>query len=214
MVYLVKGVKMFCPKCKCEFPEWIRKCPCCKEPLVYGLLPDPEFVDKTISYEALVDLVRKNGGKLKIDLNTTEVGRNRRWSFPYFGYGFAWSKRMKGTFSSILIDLMTTEVGIERKWDFPYMGYGYAWAKRMQGYIGGNKITLMAKKVSMEKKWEFPYMGYGYAWIQEMSGECGHQLKIHLLTTQVSREKKWEFPYQGYGFAWADKGILTLTSRK
>lgn len=201
---------MFCPNCRCEFPEWIRKCPHCKIALVQAVPPEPKSMSKTISYEALVDLVRKNGGKLKIDVSTTDVARDKRWTFPYLGYGFAWAKRMQGTFSNIAVDLLTAEVGMERKWVFPYMGYGYAWVKRMQGYIGGHEISLVAKKVGMERKWGFPYMGYGYAWIQEMAGECGNQLRLHLLATEVRREKKWEFPYQGYGFAWADKSILTL----
>ena len=169
---------MFCPKCKCEFPEWVRKCPCCKVALVYGLQPEPEIVEKTISCEGLFDLVRENRGKLKIDLITTDIAKDKRWSFPYMGYGFAWAKKLKGALNNVLVDLTTTEVGMERKWRFPYMGYGYAWVKKLQGHIGGNEVTLTAKKVEMERKWEFPYMGYGYAWIQKMSGECGKKLKI------------------------------------
>lgn len=205
---------MYCPQCRCEFVEWIGKCPCCKIPLVHQVPPDRQNVSETISYEALVDLVRKNGGKLKIEVLTTDVGKNKRWRFPYLGYGFAWAKRMQGDFNNILVYLTTAAVGMERKWAFPYMGYGYAWARRMRGYIGGQEFSLAAKKVGMERKWGFPYMGYGYAWIQEMSGECGHRLRIHLLTTEVRREKRWEFPYQGYGFAWADKGMLTLTLKR
>jgi hypothetical protein len=209
----VKEKEMFCPQCRCEFPAWIRVCPDCKVPLTGELPPSPEYVDKTLSYDALVDMVRKNGNQLKIDLVATEVGRDRKWGFPYMGYGFAWTKRMKGTFDTISVDLITTEVGMEKKWGFPYRGYGFAWAKRMKGYIGGNEITLTAKKVSMEKKWGFPYQGYGHAWAQGMSGECGSLLKADFETTKVGRETKWGFPYMGYGYAWAQEGILTVTRR-
>lgn len=73
---------MFCSNCRCEFPEWIRKCPLCKIPLVHAAPPDPESMSKTISYEALVEIVKKNGGKLKINVLTTHVGKNKRWTFP------------------------------------------------------------------------------------------------------------------------------------
>lgn len=203
--------KMFCPQCRCEFPAWVHRCPHCKVPLVEERPPRPETVEKTISYEALVDLVRKNGGQLEIDLITTDVGKYRRWSFPYQGHGYAWARKMQGSYSNISVDLITTDVGMEKKWGFPYRGYGYAWARRMQGHIGGNEITLTATKVEMEKKWSFPYLGYGYAWTQEMSGNCGNQLRAEFVTTEVGREKKWGFPYRGYGYAWMKKGVLTLT---
>ena len=210
----MKEERIFCPQCRCEFPAWVRKCPNCKIPLVEKLPPPPEPVEKTISYEALVNLVRKNGGQLVIDVTTTEVGRDKRSSFPYQGYGLAWAKRMQGDYSDISVDLTATDVGMEKKWSFPYQGYGFAWTKRMQGYIGGNEATLTAKKVGMEKKWGIPYQGYGFAWTQEMSGECGDQLRIDFVTTEVGREKKWSFPYLGYGFAWAKKGILTLSLKE
>ena len=82
---------MFCPKCRCEFVGWTGKCPNCKTLLVEGLSPIPETADKPISYEALVDLVRENGGQLRIDLSTTDVGRHKGWGFPYLGYRFAWA---------------------------------------------------------------------------------------------------------------------------
>ena len=207
----MKKEKIFCPQCRCQFPAWVRTCPHCKTPLSEELPPLPEITDKAISYEALVDVVRKNGGHLEIDVTTTEVGRDTKWMFPYFGYGFAWAKKMMGTYSDILVDVITTEVGMEKKWRFPYIGYGFAWAKKMEGHIGGNNAVLTATKVEREKKWRFPYTGYGFAWTQEMSGECGDRLKIDVVTTEVGREKKWRFLYIGYGFAWAEKGVLTLS---
>jgi len=202
---------MFCPKCRCEFEGWTSKCPDCDIPLVETLPPDPGTADEPISYEALVDLVTENGGQLSIDISTTDVGMERKWSFPYFSYKFAWAKRMQGAFNNSLVDLTTTEVGREKKRRFPYLGYGFAWAKRMQGYIGGNEVALTVKKVGREKKWSFPYQGYGFGWTQELSGECGDQLRADLSITDVGRKKGWRFPYQGYGSAWANKGVLTLT---
>lgn len=206
--------RIFCPQCRCEFPSWVLKCPHCKTPLTEELPPAPEVIDEAISYEELVNLVRKNGGQLQIDVTTTEVGREKTWGFPYQGYGFAWARRMQGSYSNILVDLASIDVGMEKKWGFPYLGYGFGWTKRMQGHIGGNKATLTATKVSMEKKWGFPYLGYGYAWVQEMSGECGSRLRVDFVTTDVGREKKWGFPYLGYGYAWAQKGVLTVMLRE
>ena len=201
---------MFCPKCRCEFVGWTGKCPVCKTPLVEKSPPMPATANEPISYEALVDLVRENGGQLRIDVSTTDVGMQKKWGFPYFGFGFAWTKGMRGALNDIQVDLRATEVGMEKKRRFPYFGYGFAWAKRVQGTIGGNEVTLTAGKVATEKKRRFPYFGSGFAWTQEMSGECGGQLKVDLLTTDVGRDKKWGFPYRGYGFAWANKGVLTL----
>lgn len=209
---------MYCNKCKCEFPEWIPKCPSCKAPLAKEMSPQFkeqlelfENATRSISYEDLVRLVKESGGKLEIDLVTTDVGMEKKYQFPYQGYGFAWAEKMMGLFNSILIDLITTDVGKFKKWIFPYIGFGFAWSKRMKGEIGGNEIILVAKKVDMERKWEFPYQGYGFAWTQEMSGECGLELIADLVISDVKRNKRWTFPFFGFGFAWADKGILTLT---
>jgi hypothetical protein len=205
---------MFCPECRCEFVGWTGKCPNCNTPLVEESPTVPGIAGKRVSYEALVDLVRENGGQLGIDLSTSEVRRERKWRFPWLGYGRAWAKRMQGAFEDMLVDLMTTEVGRDRGWTFPYLGYGFGWARRVQGSIGGNEVVLTAAKVGTEKKWGFPYFGYGYAWTQEMSGECGAQLAVGLTTTDVRRHRKWSLPYFGYGFAWANRGILTLTLRE
>jgi len=205
---------MFCPKCRCEFEGWTSKCPDCDIPLVEALPPSLETTDEPISYEALVDLVRENGGQLRIDVSTTDVGMERKWGFPYFAYKFAWAKRMQGALNSTSVDLITTEIGREKKRRFPYLGYGFAWVKGMQGHIGGNEAALTVKKVGREKKWRFPYQGYGFAWTQELSGECGDQLKAALSITDGGTKKGWRFPYQGYGSAWANKGVLTLTLRE
>lgn len=201
---------MFCPQCRCEFAGWTDKCPDCHVPLVEELAPIPERSGKSISYEALVDLVRENGGQLRIDLSTTEVGMERELRFPYRGYKFAWAKRMQGNLDNNLVDLTTTRVGREKEWGFPYQGYGYAWVKRMEGHVGGNPITLTASKVGRDKETIFPFRGYGFAWTRELSGECGDRLRANLLITDASRRKGWIFPYFGFGAAWENEGILTL----
>ena len=201
---------MFCPECKCEFVGWTSRCPVCKTPLVRKLPVIPMTIDEPISYEALVNLVGEHGDQLRIDLSTTDIGMEKKWSFPYFGYGFAWAKRMQGAFNNISIDLLTTEVGMEKRQGFPYRGYRFAWTRRMQGHVGGNPVILTAKKIVREQKQGFPYFGYGFAWTQEMSGECGNQLKVDLAATKVGKDEERGFPYRGYGFAWIEKGVLTL----
>ena len=202
---------MYCSNCRCEFEGWVGNCPDCRTPLLDESPHIQEISSNIMSYEALVDLVRENGGQLSIELSTTDVGMQKKWSFPYFGYRFAWVKRMQGVNNGVSVDLLTTDVGTEIRRRFPYLGYGFAWGKRMEGDIGGNTITLMATKVRQERKWRFPYSGYGYAWTEELCGECGVQLNATLLATEVGRKKGWRFPYLGYGSAWAKKGELTLT---
>ena len=202
---------MYCPECKCEFEGWTGKCPNCRTPLVEGSPLIEEIAEEPISYEALVELVRENGGSLGIDLSASEVGKEMRRRFPYSGHGYAWTRRMQGVFNNILVDLATTEAGKERKERFPYRGFGFAWAKTIQGNVAGNQVTLTATEVGTDRKWSFPYSGFGYAWTQEMSGQCGDELKVDLRTTDVGRRRRSGFPYLGYGFAWASKGVLTLT---
>lgn len=203
---------MYCPNCRCEFDGWVGRCPECKTPLILINQPThvPEVSGNPISYEALVDLVKENGGQLSVDLSTTDVGIQKKRGFPYFGYKYAWVKRMQGANNGVSVDLLTTDVGIEKRRRFPLLGYGYAWRKRMEGSIAGNTITLMATKVRKERKWSFPYSGYGYAWTQELSGECGSKFTVTLLSKDVGRKKGWGFPYFGYGSAWTKKGTLTL----
>ena len=203
---------MYCPECRCEFIGWTARCPTCKTPLVEQAPPVPTATERPVSHEALVDLVRENGGQLSIDVSTTDVGSKRTWSFPYFGYGLAWAKRMQGVLDDVLVDLQTTEVGGEKGRGFPYVGYRYAWASRMQGHVGGNEVTLAVTKVAKEKRRSFPYFGYGFAWTQEMSGGCGDQLRVVLSSTDVGRRRARRFPYRGFGYAWANKATLTLTT--
>jgi hypothetical protein len=201
---------MYCPNCRCEFEGWVRNCPDCRTTLL-EVSPDIEEISSIpISYEALVELVRENGGQLSIDLSTTDVGMRRKRGFPYFGYRYSWVKRMQGAKNGIDVDLLTTDVGTEIRRRFPYLGYGYAWEKTLDGNIAGNSITLKATKVHKESKWSFPYSGFGYAWTQELSGDCGGELEATFETTDVARKRGWGFPYFGFGSAWVKKGTLTL----
>lgn len=202
---------MYCPECQCEYVGWKLKCPVCRTTLLKEKPPTFDEKGRTISYEALVDLVREHDGPININLFTTNVGMEKKWSFPYRGRGYGWMQSMQGAYDDLQIILMTIDVGKERKWSFPYFGYGYAWAKDVEGTIGGIEFILTATKVSREKRWRFPYFGYGRAWTQEMSGECGDQIKMDFSTTQVDRHKELNFPYLGYGFAWVSKGVLTIS---
>jgi hypothetical protein len=205
---------MYCPECKCEFIGWTGNCPDCRTPLIDGKIDDFKYADQSISYKDLTTLVKENDGHLEIDLSTVSIEKELKWTFPYFGFGYAWARRMVGRVDETLVELTITEVGKSRSRRFPYMGYGFAWEKKMLGNIGGNEFSLLAVKVSREKKWRFPYLGYGRAWTEEMSGECGDQLKAHLVTTEVGRSGEWRFPYRGYGFGWVKKAVLTLTLDK
>jgi hypothetical protein len=205
---------MFCPKCQCEFVGWTDRCPTCGIPLVEERPFDGGATEQTIIYEELVGLVVENGGQLEIELSATDIGTEKAWSFPFFGYGFAWTKTLQGSFESIPIYVATTSVGRSRKQKFPYLGYGFAWARKMQGHIGGNQFAVTATQVEMERKWRFPYLGHGYAWAQEMAGMCGEQLWVDLSANDVGRRREWGFPYQGYGFAWANRFTLRLTVKR
>jgi hypothetical protein len=204
---------MYCPNCHCEFVDWIKKCPNCKSILIKDLSLNSDSGGESIPYGALVDLIRKNKGSLKIELSTTKVVMQKKWFFPHFGFGYAWAKRMHGTYMDIQVELSTHDVGKGRQMRFPYLGYGFAWANSIQGTIGGNEVSLSAQNVSREKKWGFPYFGFGRAWTQEMGGECGEQLKAELSITDKGRSREWgRFPFlfRGYGFAWEKRGTLTL----
>lgn len=202
---------MVCPKCRCEFVGWSGECPYCKVPLVEALPPVLQVVDVTLPYEELVARVEQNGGQLRVDLSTTDVGMRRGRSFPYFGYGFAWAKRMQGALDHTAVDLVTAEIGEDRKRGFPYSGYGFAWVRRMEGHVGGNQVTLTATKVKRETSQGFPYRGYGFAWTREMAGQCGPQVHASLSITDVVTRRRWSFPYSGYGYAWENGGSLVLS---
>jgi hypothetical protein len=202
---------MYCANCDCEFDGWSGKCPICRNPLQVGIPPTHNYGQQQVEYNQLVDLINDSGGTLMIKLKASQVGKNRSKSFPYMGYGFAWTKRMQYTDELIAVDLNTTKIGESKKREFPYKGLGYAWRQEMQGSIGGNTVTLTAKKVSRKKSWRFPYFGFGYAWTEEMTGSCGDKIRLQLTTTEVIKKRRCQFPYFGFGYAWAKVGMLHLT---
>jgi hypothetical protein len=209
-----KEEELYCSQCRCEFEGWTTKCPNCRTPLVDKLPTATSISGESLSYDALVELVKANGGRLSIELSAVEVARERKQSFPYRGYGRAWVKRLQGAFSNTLAELTTTEVGRDRTHRFPYQGYGFAWANRLQGTIGGNDVDLKASKVKREMKRRFPFFGHGYAWTEEMSGQCGDRLEVALLTTDVGKHRGQRFPHSGYGYAWMKTSTLTVTMRE
>ncbi len=204
---------MFCPECKCKYVDWLKKCPGCDANLVKELPPEINVVNATLPYDELVAMVQENQ-QLQIDLHTTKICREKHWTFPYLGFGYAWAHRMEGEFSGLLVELNADEVGMDRKWMFPYQGYGYAWVKKMRGFICGNEVNLDVTKIEKKAHLAFPYRGYGFAWAEKMSGMCGKHLKVEMLTTDLGEEKQWGFPYFGFGFAWANKCSLVLTYKE
>jgi hypothetical protein len=63
-------------------------------------------------------------------LTARKVRRERKWSFPYFGYGYAWTEEMQGTCGDQLeIDLVTTEIGKRKIQRFPWRGFGLSWIR-------------------------------------------------------------------------------------
>ena len=202
---------MYCATCECEYEGWTGKCPNCKNQLQERIPPNLSLGGGQLEYESLVNMVKDHGGRLSIQLKTSEVGKNKTTRFPWLGYGFAWTKRMIGSANGINVDLSTTKVGKDKKWRFPYQGHGFAWRQEMQGAIGGNEIALSANKVARKKSWGFPYSGYGYSWTEEMSGNIGQELYIELKTPQVRKIRRWLFPYFGFGYAWVTEGELSIS---
>lgn len=202
---------MYCPKCKCDFVGWTGKCPTDGTPLVEpSPLPDGP-THAAVPYETIVDLIRDNNGSYEIELTTTEVRRERKMSFPYRGYGFAWAKRMCGENNGIAIDLHIDAIGKDKDRGFPYQGYGFAWEKQMRGWVGGHEISLTATKVTREKKHLFPYRGHGYSWSAELTGDCGRLIQAKLKTIEVGRDRNWFLFYFGFGYSWISRATLILS---
>ena len=205
---------MYCETCRCEFSGWSGKCPVCRSPLVDGKPLEPVPGREMMAYGELVKLVNTGGGQLEIELSAAEVAVERKWRFPYSGYGFGWVKRMQSTRGTVRVGLATSAVGRRRTSRFPYFGYGYAWARELRGFVGGTEVTLAAAQVGTDRTTRFPWLGRGYAWTQAWSGRCGTELEATLSTTDVARRGGSGFLYKGYGFAWAKGAALTLTLSK
>ena len=46
----------FCPKCRGEYMDWVKKCPDCHVPLVEKLEPEPKKIKREIHAEKLVTI--------------------------------------------------------------------------------------------------------------------------------------------------------------
>lgn len=202
---------MYCPTCRCDFVGWEGKCPNDGTWMVPITPVSDRPTHASVPYATLVDLLRENKGSIAIELHTTEVGRERKMSFPYRGYGFAWASKVIGEIDGIAVALHIDEIGKNKGTGFPYQGYGYAWEKRMRGWVGGNEVVLSATKVAHEKKHLFPYRGHGYSWSEELSGSCGELIQADMLTTEVGRHRNWFLFYFGFGYAWIRRATLTLS---
>lgn len=203
------GGYMYCPNCDCNYIGAIASCPICGIHLL-SEPPGAEPDQVIISYEELVQRVKKNYGKIEIALAACEVGMRRSYGFPYFGFGFAWTKRMQGKADGIQVNLNAREIIFRRRRQFPFRGFGFAWVNRFDGMLNGNEFSLVATNIAREKKWNFPYFGYGYAWTEELHGECGEELSLTCLITGVGRKHQSRFPWLGYGYAWEKDAILTV----
>jgi hypothetical protein len=202
---------MYCRNCECEFNGWKVHCPVCKSDLIEKRETPGKQVLSTLPYAGLVNLVKEHAGQLEVPLSAVKVQRAKRWHFPRFGYGYAWTEGFSGSHEDdFSVEMTTDEVGRDHQWIILGIGYGFAWEKTMQGDIGGNPFNLKATKVERKRYWIFFMVGFGYAWSAEMSGECGSQLSVDFRPTQVTRKRFWQFPGIGYGYAWPSQGVLTL----
>ena len=89
---------MFCPKCRCEYPDWIKKCPNHDVTLIYSSLPDYWAGYSNISYDELLKTIKENENKLKIEVSAVDIGMEKIWQFPYQGYGYGWAVSDEGTY--------------------------------------------------------------------------------------------------------------------
>jgi len=171
---------------------------------------------KNVSYDTLVDMIRKNGGSLEIDLSTVDIGKENKHPLPsYAGYGYAWANKMQGSLEqNILTTITASDVKKSKERFFlSYKGYGYAWMNGASGNIGGNSFNLTTTKVGKKNESPFPsYAGYGHAWTQEMTGDLGDILNLSLITTDYKTKNEHPFPsYAGYGHAWMNEAKLIIS---
>ena len=203
---------MYCTECECAYNGWKAKCPVCKTRLISPQPAEDQPALEANSYKDLLRAVQDSGGKICVELETTEFYRDKTWSFPYFGYGYGWTQRIAGEYDRRQISLRSRQVVKTKTIRFPYRGYGFAWTKTFHGEIAGVPICLEATKVARKKKYGFPYFGYGYAWTDRMAGTCGENLSLTLTTTKTRRTNSRSFPYKGHGFSWIARADLTIES--
>ena len=171
---------MYCAQCDCRFSRWSGRCPVCGSGMVDEAPSQPERPRRDVTYAELVQLTADAGGKLTIPLSATDVAIEKKWRFPYDGYGYAWVKRLQGVQGDLSVDLRTTDAGRKREHTFPYLAFGFAWAREMQGTVGKAPVTVTARDVQSRKSRHFPWLGRGFAWTSEWSGACGAELQVEV----------------------------------
>lgn len=165
-----------------------------------------------MTYASLLEMVKANQGRIVVNLEAVEVGREKKSNFPRFGFGFGWTKKMRGSYNGTFpVELETTARGQCQKRNILGMGYGFAWAKEMRGQIGDMEFDLTAIKVIKKKEKNILAAGYGFAWVEQMTGEIGNGIKLRFTTTSVGKEKNTGFPGFGYGYGWSDKAELAIS---
>ncbi len=179
---------MYCPKCACEFVEWLRKCPCCRVPLAIQVDLSPPRKVSLLPYEELVSTVIAEEGEVGLIVNTTDVVQYRR---------MGWARRMRGNWDGVPVELESRSVGMERLGRHLWRRTACAWVERLEGHIGGHRLILKATAVHIEN-------AAAFAWMKQMTGECGANLHAKLITTKVGRDHK-------HGFAWEEQGVLVLS---
>ncbi|NQT97438.1 MAG: hypothetical protein HQ562_06825 [Candidatus Marinimicrobia bacterium] len=165
-----------------------------------------------MDYEALVDLVKNNQGRLTLDLVAVDIDREANTNFTNSGLSCAWTKKMQGGYNGALpVELVTTDTGRYTKRNILGIGYGFAWAKKMRGKLGDMEFDLIATRVIKKREKRLLAFGYSYAWVEQMTGEIGPRLKLRFTTTDVGQEKKSSFLGFGSGFGWSNKAELVIT---
>ena len=208
---LKQEANVYCSNCQCGFTGRSGKCPVCKNALTGESLPRKTLAP-SISYDSLLRKVEENDGRLNIELDAVDSCKFKQWTFPWIGWGYSWTKSMKGSANGILVDLLTTEVGTKRATIIPGIGWGFAWEQKMVGDICGHEISLTATVVKTQKTGLYIFrIGWGFGWTLEMAGRCGDRLQAILTTSDVKREKETTFPGIGWGYARMNRAVLTLT---
>lgn len=203
---------MLCPKCQQRFETFLPECPDCKIKLVDTAFLENISSESDITIDEFTELLRQHGGTIVVPMVTTLVDWERKMRFPKFGYGYAWSEKMRGVLDQrFLITLDTVEIGRKNQWNILMLGYGFAWAKRMQGTMGGLHFSLDTVEIDTTKNWLIIGFGYGFGWAKRMTGQMAPDITIEMETTAIDKKKESVFPGFGFGYAWVQTANLTFS---
>lgn len=198
---------LFCTRCRCQYPGWLRECPVCGTGLV---APPPDETIVPLAYDQLVAYVRQHDGLLTIDVRTSAVGLARRPGLPFRGFGPAWLRHMTGSQGFLAVDLTARRVAVREQRGYPYTGYAFGWTRTMVGSINGNPLELKAPPNPERRSWRLPYFGFGYGWVPSLAGRCGSELLAELQLEDVWRRRLLRIPLRNRRYAWPQPGRLTL----